>query len=125
MNTFDPILDQLTKRLRLDPELQRDVRLELASHLQDAAAEHAAAGLSPQDSQSAALKDLGDQNDLADRLWQANRRRVKLRFWAKLAAQTTLVPAAIALAIFLALDSFRAFAFYSLFSSNGQSAPMI
>ena len=95
MATFDQLVGRLTERLRADPELRMDVAAELRSHLEDAAAEFRGAGQSQEEAAASAVKALGDERQLAEQLWQANRRRIGFRRAAKWSARVTLVPGAI------------------------------
>jgi len=72
-------LDAATRRLRADRQLRIEVRCELLSHLESAAAAHRAAGLGEDAAGEAALRDMGDAAALADQLHAANRRRLYLR----------------------------------------------
>ncbi|MFW6154362.1 MAG: permease prefix domain 1-containing protein [Planctomycetota bacterium] len=96
MARHDDLVDRLTHRLRVDPELRADVAGELRAHLDDAAAEYRRGGYSDEDAAAEAVRALGDADDLARQLWQANRRRIVLRRVCKWAARVALVPGAIA-----------------------------
>jgi len=102
MNGYDDLVDRLTHRLRVDPELRMDVANELRAHLQDAEAEFRQAGYDEQEAKANAVKALGDEKHLAEQLWQANRRRIGFRQAAKWTARVTLVPAAIAVTLVIA-----------------------
>lgn len=103
MGGFDEVVDRLTHRLRIDPELHMDVAAELRTHLEEAEAEFVESGRSPEQAASDAVRALGDVDQLADMLWQANRRRIRLRGVAKWAARVTLLPAALAATALLGL----------------------
>src|SRR5947209_10314906 len=89
---WDALLDRATARLSRDPELQREVRMELLAHLEDAAAEHVAAGATPQAAIAQAQSELGDAGDLAERLWNVHRHRLRLRTFARRLLYIALVP---------------------------------
>jgi hypothetical protein len=96
---FDPLLDRVTDRLRVDDELRLEVAHELQTHLEESAAELRAAGRSDDDAVAEASRALGSEDELAEQLWQANRRRVRRRKVARWTLGATLVPAAAAIAI--------------------------
>jgi len=101
MSDFDDLTGRLTARLRVDPELRMDVANELRAHLQDAAAEFRDAGYSAADAAANAVKALGDEKQLTEQLWEANRTRIRLRSVIRWAARVTLIPAAIVVIIVL------------------------
>lgn len=72
-----------------------EVQQELRHHLEDAAAEFHAAGFEQAAAQAEAVKRLGDVKELADDLWRANRRRLRLRNVFKRVMELTLLPAAL------------------------------
>ncbi len=92
---FASLAGRLTHRLRMDPDLRRDVAEELQSHLEASAAEHVEAGEPPERADELASRALGDERSLAEQLWRANRGRIRLRFWLRWTARVTLVPAAV------------------------------
>ncbi|MGA2233713.1 MAG: permease prefix domain 1-containing protein, partial [Tepidisphaeraceae bacterium] len=96
---FEELVERLTRRFERDPELQFEIRQELRTHLEDCAAEFAATGMKPDAAQAEAKKALGNEEEIAEQLWQANRRRLKVRKAAKWAAGLTVIPAAGASAI--------------------------
>ena len=76
----DPIddwLDRVTRRLAVDRELQLEVRLELRSHVEESMEEFRAAGRSESDARDEALRAVGDETELSEQLWRANRRRLE------------------------------------------------
>ena len=91
---FDVLIERLTKRFAADPELRMEIGQELRTHLEECAAEFAAGGMSSDDAKAAAAKALGDEGEIADKLWQANRRRVRLRKAARWAFGVTAGPVA-------------------------------
>ena len=94
---YDDLLDQATHRLAGDPELQCEVRQELRGHLEDAAAEHRAAGLSEAESRRLAREALGDSAALSLELFQTHRRRLRGRRALKWTLGVALIPAALAI----------------------------
>jgi hypothetical protein len=99
MSAFDDLVGRLTSRLRVDPELQREVAHELRTHLEDTAGEFRAAGLGEPESLAAAAKAMGNETEVADQLWQANRHRMQVRRAVRWAAGATLMPTAVAVSI--------------------------
>ncbi|KPK85003.1 MAG: hypothetical protein AMJ81_04385 [Phycisphaerae bacterium SM23_33] len=95
MNGWEELVAQLTDRLRVDPELRMDVAQELRAHLEDSAAEFRQAGQSDEEASASAARALGDPQELSEQLWQANRRRIRIRGVCRWAAQVALLPAAI------------------------------
>ena len=91
---WDDFIRRLTRRLEVDEELRLDVARELRCHLEDSAAEFRAAGLSPEEAAASAVKALGDERELAEQLWEANRSRIRLRGVLRWTARATLLPAA-------------------------------
>jgi len=112
MNGWDELLDRLTDRLRVDEELRLDVAQELRAHLEDSAAEFRRAGQDQQEAADSAAAALGDERELAEMLWTANRRRIRLRGVLRWVARVTLLPAAVLVIVFL------------LVSMGGKSYPM-
>ena len=102
MNGFEDLLGRLTHRLRVDPELQMEVAHELRAHLEDAVAECRAAGMTEEQALSTAVKAMGNEAEIAEQLWQANRQRVRVRKVVQWAAGATLMPAAIAVSVTVA-----------------------
>lgn len=101
MTAFDDLTERLTRRLRMDAELRMEVARELRTHLEDAAEEYRHAGADGAAAQVQAIKALGDENELAESLWQANRGRMRLRAVARWAATAALLPAAVATVVLL------------------------
>lgn len=93
--SFDELTQRLTRRLEPDPELRLDVAQELRAHLDDAAADFQAGGMGQDEARAAAIKALGNADELAEQLWQANRRRMGLRRVLRATAEAVLVPAAV------------------------------
>jgi hypothetical protein len=102
MPPFDPLLEKATHRLRIDPELQQEVRHELLTHLEDSAAESQSAGATQQEAAEQAIKSFGDPDTLSDQLFSANRRRIRFRQVAKWTLRAVLPPAAAVIAVSLA-----------------------
>jgi hypothetical protein len=101
MNTWDDLLGRLTRRLEVDEELRLDVARELATHLEDSAAEFRAAEMSEEQAAASAAKALGDENELAEQLWQANRQRIRVRGLLRWTARVTLAPVAMVIVLVL------------------------
>ncbi len=99
MTRFGDYVERATERLRSDPFVRRDVRRELEAHLEDAAEEARAGGAAEDDAQEHALRAFGDADALAEQLYEANRTRMRLRWWGKWATRLVLVPATLALAV--------------------------
>jgi hypothetical protein len=93
MPQFDDYISAVTRRLRPDAELQMDIAHELRTHLEDTAEAAHAGGMDEDASQSEAVRAFGDADELADKLFEANRRRMRLRAVLKWAARVTLMPA--------------------------------
>ena len=90
---LESLLDRLTHPLRVDRQLQEEVRRELSTHLQDATAENRDAGMNDEEAQKQAIRALGDEKVLSEQLWQANRRRIRLRTWARWGIGLIALPA--------------------------------
>ena len=101
MNGWDDLIGRLTRRLEVDEELRLDVARELHGHLEDSASEFRAAGQSDAEAAASAAKALGDEEELAEELWQANRGRIRLRGVLRWTARATLLPAAVAIVLLL------------------------
>src|SRR5437879_5504692 len=99
MGRFDDVLDRATERLKIDPELRLEVRRELEHHFEDCAAEFTAAGISPDESTQKAIESFGDPAQLAQQLWDANRRRIPARKVVRFVGRFALAPAAAAISI--------------------------
>jgi hypothetical protein len=110
MDRADEFVEAVTRRLRTDRELHLDVAHEVRAHLEDAAAEARAQGRSEGDALEAALRAFGDPEQVAEQLYEANRRRMRLHALGKWTNRLVLVPAALALALLLgslALSTWR------------------
>jgi len=107
MGRVDDFVEAVTRRLRVDPAVHWDVSREIRAHLEDAAAEARDRGCSEDESIEAALSAFGDEDELAEQFWQANRRRMRLRAVATWAWRLALAPAALAVAVALCLFSVR------------------
>src|SRR5688500_3470460 len=79
LDPVDELLERLTRRLAVDRELQLEVRQELRTHVEESIAEFRNAGRGETDARDQALRALGDEAELAEQLWRANRRRIRLR----------------------------------------------
>jgi len=100
---WDDLTARLTRRLAGDRELQLDVRRELHTHLEDAAAEFRDAGETPEAAASLAARALGEEGELEEQLWSANRFRMRVRGLLWWAARVALLPGAIAVIVLLIL----------------------
>ncbi|MGD2175128.1 MAG: permease prefix domain 1-containing protein [Candidatus Brocadiaceae bacterium] len=98
---IEEYVEAITRRLSPDPELHWDVSRELRSHLEDAAQEMRERGMNDEESVQMALRHFGNQEEVAEGIWRANRGRMRLRAAAKWAARLTLVPAALVLALLI------------------------
>ena len=101
MEHYDKLITRLTDRLEVDPELQMDVAQELRGHLEDSAAEFRQAGLTDEQAETEAAKALGDPDELSGQLWEANRNRLRIRGLLRWGARVTLIPAAMAVIVYL------------------------
>jgi len=101
MGRLEEYVEAVTRRLRPDAELHMDVAHEVRTHIEDAAEEARERGLSEEEALDAALKAFGEREQMADALWEANRRRMRLRAVIKWALRATLVPAALALSVYV------------------------
>ena len=109
MGRFEDYIEAVTRRLRPDPELHMDVVREVRAHLEDAAEEARARGLSDEEAAEAALAAFGEADEIAGALWEANRGRMRLRAVLKWAARVTLLPAALLVALYICSTYFRQF----------------
>ncbi|MCJ7543509.1 MAG: permease prefix domain 1-containing protein, partial [Phycisphaerae bacterium] len=101
MNGWDQLIARLTQPLEVDQELRLDVARELRCHLEDSAAEFRAAGESPTEAAARAAKALGNEEELTEQLWEANRARIRLRGVLRWTARVTLLPAAVIVVLVL------------------------
>ncbi|MEQ9461539.1 MAG: permease prefix domain 1-containing protein [Phycisphaeraceae bacterium] len=101
MNPYNELTQRLTKRLSIDRELRMEIARELEGHLEDAEAEFRRGGNSDQEAKANAIRALGDEQEISDGLWQANRRRMRLRSVLTWGARVTVVPLAILLMVLL------------------------
>ncbi len=102
MANFDDLINRLTHKLRIDPELRMDVANELRAHLEDSVAEFRRGGYSEKEAAETAVKALGDETELAQNLWLANKKRIRIRQVIKWVARVTLIPAAIIVTLLIA-----------------------
>jgi hypothetical protein len=75
---FDDLVGRLTEQFGVDPELKAEIAQELRGHLEDAASDFAAGGMNDEHAREAAVKALGDESEITKKLWDANRRRMRL-----------------------------------------------
>ncbi|MFG0249332.1 MAG: permease prefix domain 1-containing protein [Phycisphaeraceae bacterium JB051] len=103
MSKTNDFIETITEKLKHDRELRLDISHELQTHLDEAVEEYKASDYSDDDAIEAAIKDMGDAEQLTDDLWQANKSRMKLRAWCWWIARLTLWPASVlvTLAFFL------------------------
>ncbi len=101
MNSIEELIQLATRRLRPDAELQLEIAHELRAHLEDAIESARAEGASEEEAQRLALERFGDPQELSDKLWQANHRRMRLRAVARWAFRAAVLPSAVLLAILL------------------------
>lgn len=99
--TVEELIQTATRRLQPDAELQMEVAHELRAHLEDAMAEARGDGASEERAQQSALEQFGDPQELSEKLWQANRRRMRLRAVALWGFRATALPVALLLAVVL------------------------
>ena len=104
MKDHDKLIARLTDQLAVDPELQLDVAQELRGHLEDSKAEFSQAGLTDDQARAEATRALGDPDELAGQLWQANRNRLRIRGLLRWGARITLIPTAIGVIVCLLLS---------------------
>ena len=95
----EQFLDDATAGLRDDPELRRDVRAELAAHLDDKRETLREEGVSEDRLVEEALKAMGDVLEAASSLSDANRRRMTVRGRVRLLLRFALVPGAVVAAV--------------------------
>jgi hypothetical protein len=104
---IDELLEQVTYRLRFDPELRLEIQRELRAHFRDKLAECRAADLGEEQSRMDALSSLGNPGDLAAELWRANRARMTSHAIVRWLAVTLLIPAACAVCLVVAFSLFQ------------------
>jgi hypothetical protein len=106
MSKTNDFIERITDKLKHDRELRLDISHELQTHLDEAVEEYKASDYSDEDAIEAAIKDMGDAEELTDDLWQANKFRIKLRAWCWWIARLTLWPASVVLVlVFIILNS--------------------
>jgi hypothetical protein len=113
MADFEAVIEQATRRLRMDRELRMEVGHELRTHLEDSAAAFAAGGDDEAKAMEQAVKALGDPEDLAQRLWTANRGRLRLRAVAWWGLRLTLLPACVVAIVMFMFANFTTSWMYS------------
>ena len=100
------VLHEATESLAADPELRQDVREELRTHLEETIDSHRESGDSEEESLEFALKSFGSSEEVGEKLFEANRRRMRLRAWVRLGMRWVLTPLAIGVAV-VALGRFE------------------
>jgi hypothetical protein len=98
---MDDLIQAATYRFRPDAELQAEIARELRVHLEDSFAAARAGGMDEAQAEEAACRAFGDPQEVGEKLWQANRRRMRLRAVAKWSGRLLLMPAGILLALWL------------------------
>ena len=101
MKRMDDLIQAATYRFGPDAELQREIARELRAHLEDSIAAARAGGMDEAQAEEAAVRAFGDPDEVGEKLWQANRRRMRLRAVAKWTGRLVLMPAGILLAVWL------------------------
>jgi hypothetical protein len=101
MKRMDDLIQAVTYRFGPDAELQREIARELRAHLEDAVAAARAGGMDEAHAEETAVRAFGDPEEIAEKLWHANRRRMRLRAMAKWTGRLVLMPAGILLAVWL------------------------
>lgn len=104
----DAKLRRVVQRLNVDPELEQEVIHELRTQIDDTAAaiqdrdtsDDEASNENTADAKTAAAENeafnqLGDPDELAEQLWQANRTRLRYRAYGNWLARLLIVPLAI------------------------------
>jgi hypothetical protein len=98
-------VEAATRRLRGDPELRADIACELRAHLDDRIEAERGDGQGVEESIQAALKAFGNPDEVGERIFHANLRRLKRRTILKWAARVTLLPAALVAVYMLMLTA--------------------
>jgi len=109
MTRMDDLLEAATFRFRYDAGLRQEIARELRAHLEDSIAAARADGMDEAQAEDAAVRAFGDPDEIGEKLWQANRRRMRRRAAAMAAVGVVLMPAGILAAcwfIFFFLDEF-------------------
>lgn len=109
MRKIEEVADTATEGLKGDRELRLDVRRELISHIMDSFEERVAGGLNEDESLAQSIKAFGPAPDIAAELVSANRFRMRLRHLVRLALRGLLVPASLAVALWIFYDFGHAF----------------
>ncbi|MAE66062.1 MAG: hypothetical protein CMJ18_17455 [Phycisphaeraceae bacterium] len=97
MSRFEELAGRVTERLKVDPELRMEVARELTDHLEDSAEAFRRGGDCEEDAEANAAGAFGDETEVAQGIWEANRKRVRWRAAAWWAARAALLPLAIVL----------------------------
>ncbi len=125
MAGIDDLLGRVTHRLGQDTELRLDVTRELKSHLEESIAQAVENGTAGEAAQAKAVSELGDEEELADMLWQANRGRMKRRALVRWFYRVLIIPAAFILGVlFLPAQPDRTFQIMKL-AFNRTGVPWI
>lgn len=105
MSKTTEFIEKITQKLHHDRELRLDISHELQTHLDEAIEEYKASDYSQEDAATQAIKDMGDPDELAEDLWQANRLRMKLRAWCWWIARLSLWPVCVLAIMWFVLSS--------------------
>ncbi|WP_428389619.1 permease prefix domain 1-containing protein [Mucisphaera sp.] len=97
MHPFHQLAQRVTHRLKVDRELRQEVAREIQDHLEDAETEFLQAGCSQVEARTKAIRALGDEQEIAEGLWDANRQRLRWRAILGWAARITIIPTALLL----------------------------
>jgi hypothetical protein len=122
MNPLDDFIERLTERLRPDKELAAEVGNELKSHIEEAVEEARREGMNDEEACQHALRRFGDPKQIADQLWKANLRRMKLRAVAKWGFRLVAAPAALLLALLLLWDGLDFMVYVGSLKGFGESS---
>jgi hypothetical protein len=95
MTRMDDLLEAATSRFRYDAGLREEIVRELRAHLEDSIAAARAEGVDEAQAEEAAVRAFGDPEEIGEKLWQANRRRLRRRAAAMAAVGVVLMPAGI------------------------------
>lgn len=99
---FTELAEEVTIGLQDDQELQLDVQTEVLAHLEDAAYQHITTdGKSESESVDLTLRTFGSPLEVADKLLQGNKGRMRHRALLRLAVRAVLVPLAMLFAVWV------------------------
>jgi hypothetical protein len=98
---IDELLEAATSRFRYDAGLRQEIARELRAHLEDSIATARAEGLDEAQAEEAAVRAFGDPEEIGEKLWQANRRRLRRRAVVLAAVGMVLMPAGVLTAVWI------------------------